>query len=387
MPGMGDQIPESLIRMPGIGDHPRPESVISMPRNTQRPTFFVDPTGKSFEDIGNFIKALGSKEVRDTAFNRAADIGDSVGAFARGAYGAGKGAVTGLVGVGVAATEFQAEVAVGAAELALTGDPTRLHDAASDAAAVVGDVTQELRTTARIAKEAIKNPGAALDAATELGIEGTAEVLGGATFEAATLVAPAPKGAAAVARAGREGTKLARAVTQRARGTLQRSIQEGKDVIRGRNPAGQFVASPLTPARRAVRRAARTLDPRRYTSSRVKGIVGRELARGKAFLRGEQLLGREISLRVGGTKIRADLVTRTRSGQIRVIEAKFGQRSRLTQNQKDAFPILRLTGEARFFGARAQQALGKAGIDVGSGVTLRGVGVKVEPFFGSRAKF
>ena len=49
-----------------------------------------------------------------------------------------------------------------------------------------------------LAKVGYTNPGMALDAALELGIEKTGEVVGGATFETALLLAPAPKGAQVV---------------------------------------------------------------------------------------------------------------------------------------------------------------------------------------------
>lgn len=91
-------------------------------------------------------------------------------------------------------------------------------------------------------------------------------------------------------------------------------------------------------------------------------------------------------MRVGGFGLRADLVTRSRSGTLRVIEAKFGRFSQLTENQADAFPILRATGKAEFYGPRATKALRKAGITVGDGIELEDVDLLLETFGSSRVR-
>jgi hypothetical protein len=138
---------------------------------------------------------------------------------------------------------------------------------------------------------------------------------------------------------------------------------------------------------RGSRTLQQTVNPLKYTTARLKGILGREIARTKAFFRGEKLLGREVSLRVDGIDIRADLLTMRRSGQLRVIEAKLGPYSHLTENQARAFPRLRVTGRAEFYGARAHRALGRIGINASSGVTLNDVDLMLETFLGSRAGF
>jgi hypothetical protein len=150
-------------------------------------------------------------------------------------------------------------------------------------------------------------------------------------------------------------------------------------------PGGRFVASPWSGERALVRRSGRLLNPVHYPSSRLKGLLGREMARVKAFFRGERLLGREISMRVDGVEIRADLLTRTRNNRLKVIEAKLGPFSAYTDNQEFVLPRLEATGEAEFFGARASEALQPLGIDVGNGVLMKNIEVQTERFFGSRA--
>lgn len=142
--------------------------------------------------------------------------GETFTGLGKGAYGAAKGAVTGVVGLGVTAARLQMGAIQGTAQFALTGDPSKLHEVASEATAIGSAVKNEIATTVKVAAEAYKNPSLALDAATELGIEGTAEVLGGATFETATIVA-GPKAAGATARVVKEGARRARTAAAAAR--------------------------------------------------------------------------------------------------------------------------------------------------------------------------
>ena len=189
-----------------LGEIDNPPSLHRYFYANANPTRFIDPTGHFSWDQAK----AGWKGFKAEAFERAADIGDSVGGFAKGVYGAGEGLVKGAVGLAVGAAQFQNDVTHGAVTYAVTGNPQELHETLSDAAATGRGVVQEIKTTARVAAEAYKNPSLALDAATELGIAKTGEVLGGATFETAMLVAPMPKGApvGAVVKEARHGVNL-----------------------------------------------------------------------------------------------------------------------------------------------------------------------------------
>jgi hypothetical protein len=181
-----------------------------------RPTRFVDLNGNEAGDLWD-PRTYFAENAREGAWQglkegyveNALEVGDSIGALGKGAYKAGEGVVVGTLGVAAGAVKLQADVAIGATEMLVTGDPTRLHDTLSDAASIGEGVVQELGTTLRVAKEAYANPGLALDAATELGIEGTSEVLGGAVFETATIVAPLPK-AVGIVKEMRRGARVAR---------------------------------------------------------------------------------------------------------------------------------------------------------------------------------
>jgi hypothetical protein len=130
-----------------------------------------------------------------------------------------------------------------------------------------------------------------------------------------------------------------------------------------RDPAsGRFVRDPFTPVRHGIQRASRALNPFNYTPSRIKGMVGRELTALRARLRGETIIGRELAVTSGGVDSVADVVTRTRSGAIRIYEAKFGPRAALNDSQTLVRQALLQGGTAQFSGARSQAAFGRHGL-------------------------
>ncbi len=80
-----------------------------------------------------------------------------------------------------------------------------------------------------------------------------------------------------------------------------------------------------------------------------KEQVGALLSETMALLRGEIVVAREVTIETpSGIRVRVDLVTKSVSGKIKFIEAKFGPGADLTTNQKAGYPeILRSGGEIR----------------------------------------
>lgn len=71
-----------------------------------------------------------------------------------------------------------------------------------------------------------------------------------------------------------------------------------------------------------------------------KGEEGVRLSRRAAVARGEIIEGNQVTLDVRGSRIRTDLVSQTKAGNWRVIEAKNGPFARLTRNQRIAYEML-----------------------------------------------
>lgn len=131
--------------------------------------------------------------------------------------------------------------------------------------------------------------------------------------------------------------------------------------------ANRYVHSRLKPLRDHSRRIAKTLNPLHYTSSRIKGILGREISILQARLRGEALIGRELKFTVNGVDSFADAVTRTRSGQLRILEAKFGPTAGLSDNQILVQGFLAEGHAAVFSGGRSFRAFNvQSPLDVGN---------------------
>ena len=166
------------------------------------------------------------RSVGSVAFNQAADIGDSIGAFGKGVYGAGEGLVIGTNRL----LELDQKLRYG-------GIQERVEAAQEFVSMGKGAATHLAESVNYLALGAM-NPGEVLDAMTELGIEGSSQIVGGATFDTAALVAPMAKGApvAAVVKEGQgaaaavaieESQVAARTIAQTAeRSAAQRSAVE-----------------------------------------------------------------------------------------------------------------------------------------------------------------
>jgi LysM repeat protein len=116
------------------------------------------------------------RSVGQTAFNAAADIGDSVGAFAKG-FGSGvvdmaKGAVLG-----------SAELAKQGAKLSF-GSPLDRFEAAQALWDMSSAAVDHAVESGRLLAHGVTHPGDVLDAMAQLGIKGSAEQLGRATVSA-----------------------------------------------------------------------------------------------------------------------------------------------------------------------------------------------------------
>jgi hypothetical protein len=302
-------------------------------------------------------------------FDAAVEQGETFTGLGKGAWGAAEGAVTGLVGLGVTATKLQMGAVQGTAQFAVTGDPSKLHEVASEAFAIGSAVKNEIATTVKVAAEAYKNPSLALDAATELGIEGTAEVLGGATFETAVLVASAPKGASVVA-AGRKSARLTSATARVAERSavgerVAASLQQSRAVRAAAGGGfGRYAANPRVIAAEAGRGARSAAFSR---GSRLKGTLGEALSVAERALHGERVIGRQITVTAGGARMRADLVTRNVfSGKVKVVESKFGRTARLERGQPTVARAITQTGDATVRGRKSIRTLRSHGIQGGS---------------------
>jgi hypothetical protein len=72
---------------------------------------------------------------------------------------------------------------------------------------------------------------------------------------------------------------------------------------------------------------------------------GAWLSEAAAALRGERVVAREVTIDTpSGTRVRVDLVTRTLTGALRFIEAKFGPNARFTENQIPGYPEIAQSG-------------------------------------------
>jgi hypothetical protein len=97
-----------------------------------------------------------------------------------------------------------------------------------------------------------------------------------------------------------------------------------------------------------------------------KGATGEFLSESMALMRGERILGRQITIETqSGVRIKADFVVRTLFGELKLIESKFGPTAKLNNNQKTGY------AEVRDFGGTIRGNNGS-----GSGLTA---GTKLGP--------
>jgi RHS repeat-associated protein len=175
------------------------------------PVRFVDPTGHAAGDLWDPRTYFGSKEARAGAwsgakegyFENAADVGDSLAGFGKGAGKAAWGLGTGLVGLAAKGVELDLKLK--------SGNPSKMLEAASEAYSIGKAAVGQVKESFALLGHGIANPGDVLDAMGQIGIDKSAEAVGGATFETGLLLAPAAKGAptAAVAAEGRRATAAA----------------------------------------------------------------------------------------------------------------------------------------------------------------------------------
>jgi hypothetical protein len=116
------------------------------------------------------------RSVGETAFNAAADIGDSVGAFSKG-FGLG------VVDMATGAVVGAAQLTVQGAKLAFGSLPDQIE--AGEALYAMGSAAvQHTVESGRFLVYGVSHPGDVLDAMAQLGIQGSAEQLGRSTAAA-----------------------------------------------------------------------------------------------------------------------------------------------------------------------------------------------------------
>jgi len=124
---------------------------------------------------------------------------------------------------------------------------------------------------------------------------------------------------------------------------------------------------------RQFRAFIRKFNPARYTSNKRKQIIGETITRILILLKGEKLFGKgkEVEIRVFGMRAIADYVSRTRSGQLRIWESKFGPKSDYTQPQLWAYNALKIYKEVVIDGIKYTDVLFRAVKSGGSKAAIR----------------
>jgi uncharacterized protein RhaS with RHS repeats len=91
-------------------------------------------------------------------------------------------------------------------------------------------------------------------------------------------------------------------------------------------------------------------------SINLKGKIGERTSEAVAKMRGEKVVGRQVSFTQNGTKVRVDIVTKNiKTGDYGLVEAKFGPGADLSANQKIVYPTMDTIG-ATVVGKKAEQA-------------------------------
>jgi filamentous hemagglutinin len=176
----------------------------------------------------------------------------------------------------------------------------------------------------------VKNPGDVLDAMTEIGIEGSSQAVGGATFEAGMLFAPLAKGApaAAIAKEGRHGVNLVapKALQPVARGAAA-EIPAGEAILQTAGTSGRTVGDFLDAARARQAATAAEFPEIGVLAQRRSAVLGgaeyeariAELYGGRAAFSARTYEASVAGRRASGL---ADNVTRI-DGQSVAVEAKY----------------------------------------------------------------
>ena len=75
--------------------------------------------------------------------------------------------------------------------------------------------------------------------------------------------------------------------------------------------------------------------------SAAKGLQGEAMAEAKIIARGDEVVGRQVTIETQAARTRPDLVARTpATGERYLVEAKNGRYADLTKNQSRAFPLI-----------------------------------------------
>ena len=101
--------------------------------------------------------------------------------------------------------------------------------------------------------------------------------------------------------------------------------------------------------------------------SEFKGHLGEGLAYAERFLRGEKIVGKQITMTAGGGRARWDLLTQNRfNGQLKAVEAKLGRTAELSRQQPVVASAIEATGRAVVRGRKGVASLRSIGIEGGS---------------------
>ena len=222
----------------GYGSKPRPFEGKATPFGRQyqyahdNPTFYVDPTGHAAGDVWDPRTYFGENRTggawrgfKAGYFDNAADIGDSVGAFGKGVGKAGEGLVVGAASLVFKAVELDIKLK--------TGTFQQKKEALQEGYSMVAGTVGGLADGGRLLAHGVGNPDDVLDAASELGISKTSEVIGGATFDTALLLSPMAKGAPAGV------------VVEDAAGTAVRSVQASGSQLSIGSRAAREILRPV----------------------------------------------------------------------------------------------------------------------------------------------
>ena len=101
--------------------------------------------------------------------------------------------------------------------------------------------------------------------------------------------------------------------------------------------------------------------------SEFKGHLGEGLTYAERFLRGEKIVGKQITMTAGGGRARWDLLTQNRfNGQLKAVEAKLGRTAELSRQQPVVASAIEATGRAVVRGRKGVASLRSIGIEGGS---------------------
>jgi len=102
-------------------------------------------------------------------------------------------------------------------------------------------------------------------------------------------------------------------------------------------------------------------------ASKIKGNIGERLTPAFRLLRGERVVGRQVTFVAGGEKARFDFVTKNVfSGRIRAVETKFGLSAQLTRGQPGVARHIQLHGSALVRGRKSVRTFRGLGFSGGS---------------------